>query len=201
MQPGAMPSYEPGYAADPGYAASAYAAPGYAAPVSGPPPFSGPPAGMPYSGPPAGPYTTAGPAPARGRPIVPILAITAALLFVLGGVMTGLFIWKSGELDSTRKDLTAQVEERDTTIDTKNGEITKLQGDLDKAQDDLDKTKQTLTGTQNDRDQVEKEKQVIARCLTLFSQSMDAAVDGDRATVNRLSGELEKACTEAEKYV
>jgi hypothetical protein len=208
------PAYQQGYAAVPQPGSAPPYDQGYAAPVSSPPPFSGPPAYSapppfsappayppPFSGPPAPGTPIGGPAPARGRPTVLILGVAAALFFVLGGVMAGLFLTKSNELDTTRKDLTAQVNERDSTITGKNDEITKLQGELDKAKSDLDQTKQTLTGTQNDRDQIEKEKQVIARCLTLFSQSMDAALAGDRAGVNRLSGPLDKACTEAEKYV
>jgi chromosome segregation ATPase len=129
------------------------------------------------------------------------VGLVAALLFVLGGIMTGLFVAKGNELDSTRQDLTAQVADRDSTISTKEKDINKLKDDLQKARDELDSTKQDLTGTQNDRDKIEKEKQVISKCLTLFSDSMAAALAGDRAKVNRLSSDLDKTCTEAEKYL
>jgi chromosome segregation ATPase len=129
------------------------------------------------------------------------LAIVAGLLFVLGGVMTGLFVAKGSELSSTREDLNAQVAERDTTIKTKNDEIGKLEGELDKAKAQLDEANQKLGGTQNERDNIQKEKQAIAKCLRLIEQMFAAAANGGQAAVERLGDQVDKACTEAEKYL
>src|SRR6185503_13870184 len=107
------------------YPASAppYGQPMSAPPVSGPaygqpmsaPPVSGPAYGQPMSGPPGMTPYGAAPAPRRGRAVL-VLALVAALLFVVSGVMTGLFVTKNNELNRTEKRLTAQVSERDGTI-------------------------------------------------------------------------------------
>jgi hypothetical protein len=198
--PAAPVAYEQGFAAA-GYAAPVSAPPPYSGvPGAVPPPFSGPPmSGPPMSGPPHG-YVAPPPA-ATGRPTVLILGIVAALLFALGGAMTGLFVATNNELNTTRTDLTAQVEERDETISSKEDELGRLQEELQKTKDELDATNQTLTGTQNDRDRVEKEKAAIANCLNLVNQFFAAAALGQNAEMRKLQPKVDKACTEAQKYL
>src|SRR5690606_22358307 len=79
-------------------------------PMSGPPLSGAPMLGVPYGSPMA--------APSRKPPTVLVLAIVAGLLLVFSGVMTTLFLIKSSELNDTRRTLTAQVAERDATIET-----------------------------------------------------------------------------------
>jgi hypothetical protein len=202
-QPYAAPAAQPGYAppAAPGYAPASYdqgfAAGGY--PPASAPPFSGPPlsgpmvSGPPMSGPPAG-YLAP---PPKGKPTVLILAIVAGLLFLLGGVMTGLFVAKNNELDSTR----TQVAARDKTIADRDGELARVKDNLERVQDELDEANQTLTGTQNDRDRVEKEKAAIVKCMNLVNDILGAAAAGDSAEVRKLDPQVTKACDEAEKYL
>ncbi|HWH01293.1 MAG TPA: hypothetical protein VNV66_18730 [Pilimelia sp.] len=191
--PGYDPSYQPGYG--PGYAA--------APPASGVPgqQFSGPPS----SGPPAGPTAMYGaPPPAaqgRGRVLTILLSAATAVFLVATVVLAVLFAGKSGDLEETRKDRAAQIAQRDGTIADRDAEIGSLKKDVNNARTELEETRQKLTGTQNDRDKIEREKQVVGRCLQLFADSMDAALKGDRARVNRLSGDLKKTCDEAEKYL
>ena len=197
------PSYEPagyGPAGGPGgYEAASYSpGPSYTQQFSGPPASSPPVSGLPVTGPTYG--MPVGAPPRRGRSTL-ILAIVAGLLFVLGGVMTGLFVAKNSELSSTKQDLGAQLTSKDSTISTNEKDIAKLRDDLTKAQNELEDTKQVLGGTRKDRDQIEKEKQVISRCLTLFTQSINAIAAGDRATFQRITPERQRVCAEASKYL
>ncbi|MGC4878803.1 hypothetical protein ACLQ26_21405 [Micromonospora sp. DT43] len=204
---------QPQYGAPPtsGYPASAppYAGqPMSAPPVSGPaygqpmsaPPVSGPAYGQPMSGPPGMPPYGAAPAPRRGRAVL-VLALVAALLFVVSGVMTGLFVTKNNELNRTEKRLTAQVNQRDGTIAANTTEIGKLKTDLQAMQDKLDNTEQDLTGTRNDRDEQARQKKVIASCLDKLTTALGAAAAGNRSAYNTAMKGLDKVCDEAENYL
>ncbi|MFF0317149.1 hypothetical protein ACFYPH_21255 [Micromonospora sp. NPDC005252] len=195
----------------PGYPASAppYAGqPMSAPPVSGPaygqpmsaPPVSGPAYGQPMSGPPGMvPYGAAA-APRRGRAVL-VLALVAALLFVLSGVMTGLFVTKNNELNRTEKRLTGQVSQRDGTIAANTTEIGKLKTDLQAMQDKLDNTEQDLTGTRNDRDEQARQKKVIASCLDKLTTALGAAAAGNKGAYDAAMKGLDKVCDEAENYL
>ncbi|SCG34977.1 hypothetical protein [Micromonospora inositola] len=199
--------------------ASAPPAPGqYApgsAPVSGPtypqpfsappmsaPPVSGPGFGQPMSAPPGSvpPYGAPAGGAGKGRTTL-ILAVVAGLLFVLGGVMTGLFVTKNSELNRTEKKLSAQVSERDGTIAANKQEMEKLKTDLQSVRDKLADTEQDLTGTKNDRDEQARQKKVIATCLDKLTQAMAAASAGNRAAFEKASKGLDKICDEAENYL
>ncbi|EEP74170.1 hypothetical protein MCAG_04497 [Micromonospora sp. ATCC 39149] len=179
--PGATPPYGP-----PG------ATPPYGPPGATPP--YGPPGATPPYGPPAS-------AAAPGRRSVLVLAVVAGLLFVLGGVMTGLYLTKSSELDRTEKRLTGQVSERDGTIAANKSEIEKLKADLQGVRDKLSETEQDLTGTRNDRDEQARQKKVIATCLDKLTSALTAAAANNKAAYDKATQGMDKVCDEAEDYL
>ncbi|MFI6272137.1 hypothetical protein [Micromonospora zamorensis] len=193
-----MPQGSPGYPASaPPYTGQPMSAP----PVSGPgygPPMSAPPVSGPGYGPPYGP--PGAPAAGRGRAVL-VLALVAALLFVVSGVMTGLFVTKNNELNRTEKRLTGQVSQRDGTIAANATEITKLKADLGTMQAKLDNTEQDLTGTRNDRDEQARQKTVIASCLDKLTTALGAAGAGNKAAYDAAMKGLNKVCDEAENYL
>ncbi|GAA2187771.1 hypothetical protein [Micromonospora lupini] len=206
--PASAPPYAGQPMSAPPVSGAAYGQPMSAPPVSGPaygqpmsaPPVSGAAYGQPMSGPPGmAPYGAA-PAPRRGRAVL-VLALVAALLFVVSGVMTGLFVTKNNELNRTEKRLTSQVSQRDGTISANTTEIAKLKTDLQAMQDKLDNTEQDLTGTRNDRDEQARQKKVIASCLDKLTTALGAAAAGNRSAYNTAMKGLDKVCDEAENYL
>jgi hypothetical protein len=202
VPPGQPTGYEagpvPGFAAAPGYD------PASAPPASGPPPMSAPPlSGAPYSAAPYGaPYgAPAGPAGPKRNPTVLVLAIVAGLLFILGGVMTALYIGKSGDLDRTEKNLNAQVASRDEQLTAKSTELDTLKRDLEAANAKLATAEQDLAGTKNAKDQTEKEKAAIAKCLNLVNTFLSELADGDRAGAEKAADALTAPCREADRYL
>ncbi|SCL31471.1 hypothetical protein [Micromonospora inyonensis] len=179
-------------------------APAGYSPTSGAPvpgqytPTSGQPFGPPMSGPPGypPPATTPGGGGGRGRAVL-VLAIVAGLLFVLGGVMTGLYLNTSGDLERTEKNLVARTADRDTRVK----EIEKLKGELQTAKDKLTDTQQDLTGTKNDRDEQARQKKVIANCLEKLTTALSAAAAGNKAAYDQAVKGLDAVCDEAEKYL
>ncbi|WP_410812391.1 hypothetical protein [Micromonospora sp. 067-2] len=208
--PASAPPYA-GQVSAPPVSGPAYGQPMSAPPVSGPaygqpmsaPPVSGPAYGQPMSAPPGmvPPYGPAGgPVGGRGRAVL-VLALVAALLFVVSGVMTGLYVTKNGELNRTEKRLTGQVGERDGTIAANTTEIAKLKTDLQTMQDKLDNTEQDLTGTRNDRDEQARQKKVIASCLDKLTTALGAAAAGNKGAYESAMKGLDKVCDEAENYL
>ncbi|MEU5904758.1 hypothetical protein ABZ780_10330 [Micromonospora sp. NPDC047467] len=207
--PASAPPYG-GQVSAPPVSGPAYGQPMSAPPVSGPaygqpmsaPPVSGPAYGQPMSAPPGvAPYGPPATPPARRGRAVLVLALVAALLFVVSGVMTGLFVTKNNELNRTEKRLTNQVSERDGTITANTTEITKLKADLQTMQDKLDNTQQDLTGTRNDRDEQARQKKVIASCLDKLTTALGAASAGNRSAYDAAMKGLDKVCDEAENYL
>ncbi|RKN26328.1 hypothetical protein D7044_30015 [Micromonospora musae] len=181
-----------------------------APPVSGPaadqpmsvPPVSGPYYGAPMSAPPGfvPPYGPPAAGAGKGRAVL-ILAMVAGLFFVLGGVMTGLYVTKNSELDKTERRLSAQVSERDGTIAANAQEIQKLKTDLQGVQDKLADTEQDLTGTRNDRDEQARQKKVIASCLDKLTTALAASAANDKSAYEKATSGLDKVCDEAENYL
>ncbi|MDH6460374.1 hypothetical protein M2302_000529 [Micromonospora sp. A200] len=198
------------YAPAPPVSGPVYGQPMSAPPVSGPaygqpmsaPPVSGPVYGQPMSAPPgsAPPFGVPAPGAGKGRTVL-ILALVAGLLFVLSGVMTGLFVVKSSELANTERRLSGQVSERDGTIAANTKELEKLRVDLQSAQDKLADTEQDLTGTRNDRDEQARQKKVIATCLDKLTTALGAAAAGNRSAFDKASKGMNKVCDEAENYL
>lgn len=163
------------------------------APMSGPPTVGGPTAGPPMFGVPYG----AGPASARPGRTVLILAVAAGLLFIVGGVMTGLFLSTAGDLNRAEK----QLSQRDATIAANTEELDEVKVDLLRTQDALANARQDLTGTQNDRDEQARQKEVIATCLDRLTTALAAAAIGDRKAHEKATEDLEEVCAEAEGYL
>ncbi|MFY1598946.1 hypothetical protein [Micromonospora sp. WMMD737] len=202
--PPASPGYGPGSASPHAGQASG---PAFGQPMSVPP-ASGPAFGQPLSAPPgSAPPGSAPPfgAPAPGGPRkshkVLVLAVVAGLLFVLGGVMTGLFVSTTNELDRTEKKMASEVSQRDGTITANGKEIEKLKTDLQAVRDKLGDTEQDLTGTRNDRDEQARQKKVIANCLDKLTTALAAAANGNKAAYDRAIQGMDKVCNEAEKYL
>ncbi|MFG3688621.1 hypothetical protein [Micromonospora sp. NPDC047740] len=198
--------YPPSAAPIPGQYASGAApvsAPGYPQPMSAPPmsapPVSGPGFGtQPMSAPPGAvpPYGAPAAPAGKGRSTL-ILALVAGLLFVLGGVMTGLYVTTNGKLHRTEQ----QVSQRDGTIAANRQEIDKLKADLQTVRDKLADTEQNLTGTKNDRDEQARQKKVIATCLDKLTTAIAAASAGNKAAFDKANKGLDKVCDEAENYL
>jgi hypothetical protein len=189
----------------------------------GAPPVSGGPSGQPMSAPPmsGGPWgqpmsAPPGPvgAPASGLPYgvppvsvrpegrrVLLLAIAAGVLFVVGAMMTGLFVAKSSQADRTERQLTAKVADRDATIAANGGEIERLKRDLEAANDKLGTVEQDLSGTKNDRDEQQRQKQVIGRCLDQLNTALGAAAAHNRAAYDKAAKGLDQVCNEAQRYL
>ncbi len=178
--------------------AAPVSAPGYPQPLSAPP-VSGPGFGpQPMSAPPGSvpPYVAPTGSAGKGRATL-ILAIVAGLLFILGGVMTGLYVTTNGKLDKAEK----QVSQRDGTIAANQQEIDKLKADIQSVRDKLADTEQDLTGTQNDRDEQARQKKVIATCLDKLTTALRAASRGDKAAFDAASKGMDKVCDEADNYL
>jgi peptidoglycan hydrolase CwlO-like protein len=169
--------------------------PGYL-PTSGPPgyvPTSGPSYGAPMSGLPD--YAAA--PPRRGRGALITFAVLTVVLFLASAVLTGLYVTKSGAYDKKVTDLKG----RDTTISSLNGQVDDLKKQLQAANDKLDQANQKQTGTQNELDQVTKEKNVISNCLTLLSEAINAASVGNQALAKSKADAAQAPCDEADKYL
>ncbi|MGV9212001.1 hypothetical protein ACTFTM_09075 [Micromonospora sp. RB23] len=197
-QTSAYPASAPPYAGQP-MSAPPVSGPAYGQPMSAPP-VSGPAYGQPMSGPPGMPPYGAAPAPRRGRAVL-VLALVATLLFLVSGVMTGLFVTKNNELNRTEKRLNAQVSQRDGTIAANTTEIGRLKTELQVMQDKLDNTEQDLTGTRNDRDEQARQKKVIASCLDKLTTALGAAAAGNKGQYDAAMKGLDKVCDEAENYL
>ncbi|MCW3813289.1 hypothetical protein ONA91_02310 [Micromonospora sp. DR5-3] len=206
-QHGATPvpgQYAPGAAPVPGqYGAAPVSAPGHPQPMSAPPmsapPVSGPGFGpQPMSAPPGSvpPYGAPAAGTGKGRSTL-ILALVAGLLFVAGGVMTGLYVTTNGKLHRTEQ----RVSQRDGTIAANRQEIDKLKADLQTVRDKLSDTEQDLTGTKNDRDEQARQKKVIATCLDKLTTAIAAASAGNKAAFDKANKGLDKVCDEAENYL
>ncbi|WP_433391826.1 hypothetical protein [Micromonospora sp. KLBMP9576] len=206
--PGGSPGYGPG-AASSGAAPHAGQTPGGSAfgqPMSVPPasgPAYGQPAyGQPMSAPPGSAPPFGPPAGGAGKSHkVLILALVAGLLFVLGGVMTGLFVTTNNELGRTEKKMASEVSQRDGTIAANGKEIEKLKADLQTVRDKLGDTEQDLTGTRNDRDEQARQKKVIANCLDKLTTALAAAANGNKAAYDKAIQGMDKVCNEAERYL
>jgi hypothetical protein len=211
--PGAapVPSYptEPpggGYGGDYGYGQPVMQPTAAMPPISGAPPMSGPPmSGPPMSGPPisGAPMPVSGgfpgapaPAPKRGM-TTPILATLTALLLLAAGVMTALYFTKSSDLKSAK----STIATRNSTITDRDAQIKKLQTDLQAKSDELAKAKQDLTGSQNQTQELKKEKDTIKQCITLLGEAGDLQDKGDSAGAAAKEKQAKPICDQAFIYL
>jgi hypothetical protein len=179
-QPPAYPVSGPGYPVS-----------GLAYPVSGPGyPVSGPAypvSGMGMPGAPAKPRRTA----------VIVLSCLMVLFLVAAGVLGALYYTKNNAYQQQVKTVAA----RDSTVDGQKKQIDDLKAQLKSTQDQLTDANQKATGTQNQVNELNHEKQVISQCLDLLGQVADAADRGDRTTANKLAAQADPICAEADTYL
>lgn len=147
--------------------------------VSGAPPVTGVPYGQP---------------PAQRSSATVVLIITAVALFLLGGVMTGLFLVKNNELGDTKQELSGQVAERDKTISSNQERLTKLEADLKAVNDELTKNKADLADATKDRD-------ALVPCMRRFNEALDAAGRNNEAALDTALRQATTACEKAKATV
>jgi len=196
------PTHDQGAYGAPAYAQGTAQMPAYTDPnATGFAPYggaqmSGPPLGQPMSGPPVSgmPGAYGAPPPAAKRGVaVPILASLLALAVIAAGVFVGLYVDKSGKLSKSEK----LAADRQTTLSSTNSELDKTKKDLASKTDELTQAQQDLRGSKNDSDQAKKERDVIAKCLTLLTQALTAANAGDKATTTAKINEMKAPCDQA----
>lgn len=141
------------------------------------------PTGVPY-----------GQQPQGGRAPMLVAVVAAVALFLLAGVMTGLYVAKSSQLGDTRDTLSGQVAERDDTIKANNEKITKLESDLRTANDELAKSKESLTD-------VTKERDALLPCMRRFMEAIDAAGTNNDAALETALRQATTACEKAQDTV
>ncbi|MFC7545558.1 hypothetical protein [Plantactinospora sp. GCM10030261] len=149
--------------------------------------------GSPWSMPPAG-GSPGNPRVRSGNVRLLVLAGVAGLLLVATVVLTGLFVSKSGALARAER----TVAQRDAEVATKRTEIEGLQRDLRAANDKARAAEQDLTGTRNDRDEQQRQKEVISTCLEKLTEALASE---SQAEFDKNIKVAEKACEEAEKYL
>ncbi|WP_018352902.1 hypothetical protein [Longispora albida] len=158
--------------------------------ASTPPMYSGPPiSGTPVTG-----YGTAVRLPGRSR-ATGVLAILCAVFFLIAAVMTGMYFVKAGDA--------AEAQKKADTVAQKEQKITELTGQLNTAKSDLEKTKQQLAGSQNTGKDLEEQKRVVATCLKLTFQFLDAVTSQDeakRASAQGILDQMRTPCNQAEPY-
>ncbi|SHN42162.1 hypothetical protein [Cryptosporangium aurantiacum] len=178
-----------------------YGAPGYGPAPTGPIP-TGPIPGVhqtaPIPGGEVGPsaYGQQPGAPKKNRLVIVLGAATAVLL-VLGLTMSGLFIAKNGEQNDTQARLTAAED----TIAARDSKISTLEKDLTDTKTKLTNTEQQLDGTKDSLGTANADKQVIAQCLKLVIEALDAIGKGDQAKTDQLIKQLDAPCTKAEGLI
>ncbi|GII24194.1 hypothetical protein [Planosporangium mesophilum] len=191
----AEPTYQPTAAETPLY--QPFSAP----PVSGTPYGQSAPAWgqQPY---PTGPAFTP-PLPgsttprAKRGPLVPILAVLSAVLFLSTAGLGVLFAVEHGAKSRTEKTLS----QRTSTLAAKSSELDRTRSDLQRANDELSRAKTDLSGSKNQADELKRQKAVISKCFTLLGELGQAAEAGDRATVTKKQAEVQTACREADRYL
>jgi hypothetical protein len=182
-----------------------------APPVSGPPtsvppygtmPQSGPPYPMPQSGPPQmgapvllGP-PSAEPGKKRGA-AVPVLSGLTVLFLIVAGVFVGLYIDKSSKLNAEQKTVASQK----STITDNTSEIDRLNRDLKTKTEQLNETEQKLRGSQSLADKTKQERDVVGKCLTLLTEALNAASQGNKTVFDAKILEMRTPCNEADKIL
>jgi uncharacterized protein HemX len=148
-------------------------------------------------------YPVSGPVVPGGAPAKPrrtaviVLASLMVLFLIAAGVLGGLYFTKSNAYNQQVKTVAA----RDTTVSDQKKQITDLQQQLKSTEDKLTDATQKASGTQNQVDELNHEKQVISQCLDLLGQAGDAAQRGDRTNANKLFAQADPVCKEADKYL
>jgi hypothetical protein len=118
------------------------------------------------------------------------LALVAAALLLLAGIMTALYFTTSNELSRAEKNLATNIQQ-----------VEQLNRDVKAANDRVAKAQQDLAGTKNSRNELQRQKDVIARCLNLLAQAGQAASRGDRSEYEDAIEKAQPVCREADRYL
>jgi hypothetical protein len=157
---GAQPvTGQPAYG-QPGYGQPAYGQPGYPSAID-------PVTGMPITG---------APVAKKKRGIaVPLLAGFLALAVIAAGIFVGLYFDKSNKLNKADKVVAQQKQD----IADRDADLKKTKSDLQDKTDQLSTAQQDLRGTQADNTETKREKDLIAKCLTLIDAALAATSNAD----------------------
>ena len=175
---------------------------GYAQPTAEPTavmPLGAPP--LPGHGGYPGAVAGAAPAPGSSRRGLVVLAVLCVVFFLMAGLLGGLYIGKIGELNQTRRDLSAQVREHEATIADQKSEIDELKVQLQSAKDEVERVRQDLTGTRNAAEELRRQKDVISRCLNLLGEASLLAEQGRTSQARAKLNEAAPVCDEADRYL
>ncbi|GIF67155.1 hypothetical protein Ais01nite_51900 [Asanoa ishikariensis] len=172
--------------------ASPYAVPAVP-PVSGQPAYGHPYTDQPLSAPPYGMPAVATARKPR-RTAVIVLSILAGLLFISSGVLGGMFVVQRGETDRGNVEIAAQ----NADLTAKAKKIEELQTNLDSVNSANILQQQELDGSKNDRNEQERQKKVVSKCLDLLLEAFAADTESQFDKKIRAA---EKTCDEADKYM
>jgi outer membrane murein-binding lipoprotein Lpp len=185
------PSPTPQYPAPPaGYPTTASVPP-----VPGPPSYDPAAMAQQYSGPPiSGPYgyMPPPPPPPRRRVGTVILSVLTTLLLLATGVVTTLYVLKTQDANSLKRQSTEQ-----------NATIASQQDKIDSLQSDLDASKRDAADAKSQLDEMTTQKNIVAGCVNAIdAYGTEVAKSGQNSTASKAKlAALDKACTEAEKYL
>jgi len=128
-----------------------------------------------------------------------ITSITTVLLLATSGVLGYLWHRTSNELEQTRTDLNARIDELSSTVEDRDEEIDRLSDQLAQTQDALADAETELEGTANMVELLEEEKETIRECIVLLNEVYLAIEDGNLRRAERLNEEADKVCAEADR--
>ncbi|BCJ52173.1 hypothetical protein Asp14428_36480 [Actinoplanes sp. NBRC 14428] len=142
--------------------------------------------------------TPYGAAEARRPPTVLVLAIAAAVLLVFSGLMLGLYVNERGtvgdtkaSLQSTRADLTAQLNEQKTIVTQQQEKLAQAEKRANDLNTQLGTSKTKLTDVTSQRD-------VLVPCMRRIQDVFDSAANGDSPGISRALRQARTACDKAE---
>jgi outer membrane murein-binding lipoprotein Lpp len=125
-----------------------------------------------------------------------VLAVVAGLLLAGAGVIGYLWWTTATELDATRTDLQAQVEELTGTVDARDSEIDQLGQLLQQARDELAEAQTALEGTENMVELLEEQQGVIRECIVGAGELNEAIESGQTPSEADLEA-VDEACEAA----
>lgn len=129
-----------------------------------------------------------------------VVSVLAALLFAGGGVLGYLWWTAYTELEQTRTDLQAQVDDLAGTVEARDSEIDRLGGDLQQARDQLADAETELEGTENLVQLLEEQQDTIRQCILLASE-INETIEGGGTPSQAQLDEADAACDEANQIL
>jgi hypothetical protein len=132
----------------------------------------------------------------RHHAVTWFFAVAAVLLFLVAAVMTGLFVAQRGDYAEAKKQAVA--------VSRKDRELSELGGQLASAKGELEKTNQQLVRAQNQGKDVEEQKKIVATCLRLtfdFLNALSSREESGKARAQAILDQMRTPCNQAEPYV